>query len=42
MILPYLTMFMSNDYEPRLLLRMMMNVVINGEIVIYSMVSLVT
>lgn len=33
---------MSNDYEPRLLLRMMMNVVINGEIVIYSMVSLVT
>lgn len=32
---------MSNDYEPRLL-RMMMNVVINGEIVIYSMVSLVT
>lgn len=41
MILPYLTIFMSIGYEPRLL-RMMMNVVINGEIVIYSMVSLVT
>ena len=39
--MPYLTAAMDSSYKLRILL-MDVNVAINGEIVIYSMVSLVT